>query len=156
MKEYTENSTYQKELNDIRDELLSRPDQCITFKELVERFDDIDAEYNHSPWNLLQIYSNFNILIGMTREEVIKVINNHLEHWKRLVREKICDETEGAETISAFEIAIKVLEQKPKIGYWIPTYGNVKCSICGNVKDSRDVGKATHYCDFCGAKMESR
>lgn len=51
--------------------------------------------------------------------------------------------------------AIKVLEQEPKIGYWIPTYGNVKCSVCGNVKDSREVGKATHYCDFCGAKMES-
>ena len=64
MAEYTENSTYQKELNDIRNELLSRPDQCITFRDLVERFDAIDAEYNHSSWNLLQIYSNFNILIG--------------------------------------------------------------------------------------------
>ncbi len=38
-------------------------------------------------------------------------------------------------------------------GHWIPTYGNVKCSVCGSVKDSRDVGKATHYCDFCGATM---
>ena len=40
-----------------------------------------------------------------------------------------------------------------KTGHWIPTYGNVKCSVCGSVKDSRKVGKATHYCDFCGAKM---
>jgi len=48
---------------------------------------------------------------------------------------------------------IKALEQEPKIGHWIATYGNVKCSICGRVKDSRDVGKATHYCDRCGAKM---
>ncbi len=46
-------------------------------------------------------------------------------------------------------------EQEPKTGYWIPTYGNVKCSVCGSVKDSRNVGKSTHYCDFCGAKMES-
>lgn len=44
---------------------------------------------------------------------------------------------------------------QPKRGHWIPTYGNIKCSVCGSVKDSREVGKATHYCDFCGAKMES-
>lgn len=71
---YTEiekDSTYQKELNDVRQELLSRPDQYITFRDLVERFDDVDAEFNHSSWNLLQIYSNFNILIGTEREEEI-------------------------------------------------------------------------------------
>lgn len=55
------------ELNDIRQELLNRPDQYITFKDLVERFDEIDAEFNHPLWNLLQIYSNFNILIGEER-----------------------------------------------------------------------------------------
>lgn len=43
--------------------------------------------------------------------------------------------------------------KEPKPGHWIPTYGNVKCSVCGSVKDSREVGKATHYCDFCGARM---
>lgn len=46
------------------------------------------------------------------------------------------------------------IQPKTKVGKWIPTYGNVKCSVCGNVKDGRSVGKATHYCDFCGAKME--
>ena len=46
------------------------------------------------------------------------------------------------------------IQPKAKMGKWIPIYGNVKCSVCGNVKDSRNVGKATHYCDFCGAKME--
>ena len=44
--------------------------------------------------------------------------------------------------------------EEPRKGHWIPTYGNVKCSVCGSVKDSREVGRATHYCDFCGAKME--
>lgn len=47
-----------------------------------------------------------------------------------------------------------IMALEPKIGHWIPTYGNVKCSVCGSVKDSRKVGRATHYCDFCGAKME--
>lgn len=44
---------------------------------------------------------------------------------------------------------------KEHTGHWISIYGNVKCSVCGNIKDGRSVGKATHYCDFCGAKMES-
>ena len=51
--------------------------------------------------------------------------------------------------------ALPPIQLKAKVGKWIPTYGNVKCSVCGNIKDSRNVGKATHYCDFCGAKMES-
>ena len=57
------------------------------------------------------------------------------------------------DTVVATHMAIKALEQEPKVGHWIPTYGNVKCSVCGSVKESRRVGKATHYCDFCGAKM---
>ncbi len=69
--EIEENSTYQKELNDVRQELLNRPDQYITFRDLVERFDDVDEYFNHTPWNLLQIYSNFNILIGTESEEEI-------------------------------------------------------------------------------------
>ena len=52
----------------------------------------------------------------MTREEAIKVINNHLKNWERLLREKICDETDGTETISAFIIAIEALKQNA----WIP------------------------------------
>ena len=54
------------------------------------------------------------------------------------------------EQINTIEQAFK---QEPKTGHWIPTYGNVECSVCGSVKDSRNIGKATHYCDFCGAKM---
>lgn len=64
-----EDSTYQKEVNDVRRELLSRPDQYITFRDLVERFDEVDEEFDHSPWNLLQIYNNFNILIGTESED---------------------------------------------------------------------------------------
>lgn len=60
----------------------------------------------------------------------------------------------GCKYREALDAAVKALEQEPKTGHWIPTYGNVKCSVCGSVKDSREVGRATHYCDFCGAKME--
>lgn len=64
----SENNSYQKELNDVRHDLLNRPDQYITFRDLVERFDKIDAEFNHSLWNLPQIYSNFDILKGKESE----------------------------------------------------------------------------------------
>ena len=74
----------------------------------------------------------------MTREKAIAKLKNFADH---------CYPNEE------FLMAIKALEQEPKTGHWIPTYGNVKCSVCGSVKDSRNVGKATHYCDFCGAKM---
>lgn len=62
------NEEYQNVLNDVRQELLNRPDQYITFKDLVERFDEVDAQFNHSSWNLLQIYSNFSVFIGSESE----------------------------------------------------------------------------------------
>ena len=45
-------------------------------------------------------------------KQAVNVITNHLNHWKRLSKEKICDETEGKETIEALEAAIKALEQE--------------------------------------------
>lgn len=55
---------YREELEKVRAELLEREDQYITFRDLVERFDDVENEYLGKAWNLLQIYNNFNILIG--------------------------------------------------------------------------------------------
>jgi hypothetical protein len=80
----------------------------------------------------------------MTRREAINFLKGYLD-----------EEVYTEKCRNAHEMAIKALEQEPKIGHWIATYGNVKCSVCGSVKDSREVGRATHYCDFCGAKMES-
>lgn len=49
----------------------------------------------------------------MTRQENILTLNEHLEHWKRLLSEKICDQDEGEKTIDALQNAIKALEQEP-------------------------------------------
>lgn len=49
----------------------------------------------------------------MTKEENIATLNEHLEHWKRLLSEKICDQDEGEKTIDALQNAIKALEQEP-------------------------------------------
>ena len=48
----------------------------------------------------------------MTKEENIATLNEHLEHWKRLLSEKICDQSEGEKTIDALQNAIKALEQE--------------------------------------------
>lgn len=49
----------------------------------------------------------------MTRQENILTLNEHLEHWKRLLSEKICDQSEGEKTIDALQNAIKALEKEP-------------------------------------------
>ena len=49
----------------------------------------------------------------MNREENIATLNEHLDHWKRLLSEKICDQNEGEKTIDALQNAIKALEQEP-------------------------------------------
>ena len=49
----------------------------------------------------------------MTKEENIATLIEHLDHWKRLLYEKICDQDEGEKTIDALQNAIKALEQEP-------------------------------------------
>lgn len=46
-------------------------------------------------------------------KEAIATLNEHLDHWKRLLSEKICDQDEGEKTIDALQNAIKALEQEP-------------------------------------------
>lgn len=48
----------------------------------------------------------------MTKEENIATLNEHLDHWKRLLSENICDQDEGEKTIDALQNAIKALEQQ--------------------------------------------
>ena len=81
---------------------------------------------------------------AISKAEVIKLIDKHTN-----------DDGTLDDDITCILEKLPPIQPKVKVGHWIPTYGNVKCSVCGNVKDSRNVGKATHYCDFCGAKIES-
>lgn len=52
------------DLEILRRELLEHGDEMISFQQLVERFDSVEEEYPDQPWNLVQIYNNFNMLIG--------------------------------------------------------------------------------------------
>ena len=56
----------------------------------------------------------------------INVSNSEVERNPNIVR--LCSDVGMLEYV------------KPKTGHWIPTYGNVKCSECGSVKESRRVG----------------
>ena len=39
-----------------------KTDKTVPIKELVERFIEIDKEYNGEPWNIKQILANINII----------------------------------------------------------------------------------------------
>ena len=43
----------------------------------------------------------------------IKTLKHHLNHWKRLYEEHICEEQEGRETIEALQAAIEALQPEP-------------------------------------------
>lgn len=49
----------------------------------------------------------------MKWEEAIEVLQEHLEHWQRLLAEHICEKKEGTETLEALEMAIKALKMEP-------------------------------------------
>lgn len=62
--ESCEDKEYKKDLNELKEQILKEGDTLVSKRDLLERFVKIDNEYEHSPWNLLQICNNFNILIG--------------------------------------------------------------------------------------------
>ena len=83
----------------------------------------------------------------MTREEAITVLNMVEAH--------------GSLVIQAKDMAIKALEQEPKIGHWVHSKYCDYCSECGcdipayiiDWKWHKDV--EAKYCPQCGSKMES-
>lgn len=84
----------------------------------------------------------------MTREEAIKAIQIFQNDY----------DSNGSERLdNALDIAIKALEQQPKIGHWIKVSKGTLCSICGCYAiDEEDGGLEilTDYCPWCGAKMQ--
>ncbi len=84
----------------------------------------------------------------MTREEVIAVLKGYIGN-------PLVNDTK------AFEMAIKVLEQEPKIGHWCrgekDKYGyyHFHCSECNEEIQTKNKDFCDPYCCMCGAKMES-
>jgi len=86
----------------------------------------------------------------MDNEKTIAVLNSHKVHWERLLRENICDKTEGEEFIEALDKAVKALEERPTAEFVTDCFGNIWCGIC---KDRAD--KHNNYCPNCGARMRN-
>ena len=92
----------------------------------------------------------------MDNEKTIAVLNSHKVHWERLLRENICDKTEGEEFIEALDKAVKALEERPT-AEWIDDDDNLsentECSIC-NFYMLKEFKKKYKYCPNCGARMK--
>ena len=58
------NKEYEKDLNELKEQILKDGDTSVSKRDLLERFCEVDEAYNSDPWNLLQILNNINILIG--------------------------------------------------------------------------------------------
>ena len=80
----------------------------------------------------------------MTREQAIKELT------------ELLPEEFLSEYLEALDMAIKALEQEPKMGQWVKTIGEngvtsaLRCSKCG-FEDNRY--ELFNYCPTCGAKM---
>jgi hypothetical protein len=70
-------NTYEKDLNDLKEQILKDGNTLVSKKDLLERFCEIDKEYNGEPWNLLQILANINILVGEETSEELDFVQPH-------------------------------------------------------------------------------
>ena len=69
---------YEKDLNELKEQILKEGNTLLTKRDLLERFCKIDKEYNGRSWNLLQILANINILIG---QEPCEEKQPKMGHW---------------------------------------------------------------------------
>lgn len=56
------NVAYTEQTEEYIRELTRDTDLYVNLSELVERFVEIDEEYNHEDWNLMQILANINMV----------------------------------------------------------------------------------------------
>ena len=68
---------YEKDLNELKEQILKEGNTLVSKRDLLERFCEIDKEYNGDPWNLLQILYNINVLIGEEPYEELDFVQPH-------------------------------------------------------------------------------
>ena len=116
---------YEKELNHLKERILKDGDTLVSKRDLLERFCEVDKEYDGSPWNLLQILTNIHILIGEEREsfknayiQVVKerdIAIGQLNELGYSLGEKIryCEDCVSREAVNElFDSEIKVYEER--------------------------------------------
>lgn len=64
------------------EEKMMDTDKTVPIKELVERFIEIDKEYEGRPWNILQILTNINIIIPVEDRKCVYDVDRVIEKLK--------------------------------------------------------------------------
>ena len=89
--------------------------------------------------------------IPVTVEEAKRLL---LAEWKK----EVSKDKSNNRLLVAYKMAVQLLEQEPKTGYWIrqdntkePLYGWYFCSECNSV-----IGDKVKFCSNCGARMEDK
>lgn len=152
------------ELDNVRQELLERGDETVSFRQLVERFDEVEEYFNGTPWNLKQIYTNFNILIGkkpcedcVSREEAILVMCRNCADWQTCKLN--CIRVQAMRNIEK----LPPVQPKQKTGHWEyvqygGSCGNWHCSECRmiipHMPEETNNKPIYKWCPMCGAKMQ--
>ena len=130
--------------------LLERGDETVTLRQLVERFEAVEEEYNGVPWTLKQIYTQIDMLvsekpcgdcirrsdIGLTDFEIVMCNGDYKEGLKMLL-----DKIEKAPSV----------HPAPKIGHWIKCIDDngssyYLCSVCRCGEDYN-----FDFCPNCGS-----
>ena len=149
------------ELINIRQELLDRGDEMVSFRQLVERFEKIEEVYKGIPWTLKQIYANFNILIGeklcedcISRKEVLDgIINSDLTGWQESQALQVIEDLPSVQPKQQRAGKWEKVTTENRDGFTLWWYA---CSECGAPCSKTDYGTDyfSDYCPCCGTKLE--
>lgn len=147
-----EDKEYEKDLNELKDQIFKEGNTLISKQDLLERFVEIDNEYKNSHWNLLQILTNIDILIG--KEPCKDAVS------RQAVKEQMIYYGFLAPDMTVTEFVEDCLPpvNPQKIGHWIAdvdkwgdivtTVNGYRCNKCNTFNADKD-----NYCPNCGAKM---
>lgn len=153
---------YEKDLNELKEQILKEGNVLVSKRDLLERFCEIDKEYNGEPWNLLQILSNINVLIG--EEPCEKAVG--VQDCINAIENTDCELSPQAWK----EITISIMSLPPvtpahKRGKWIfsktifDKHGcTAECPSCHKKWKTYDEirwRKENKFCLNCGAEMGS-
>jgi hypothetical protein len=152
---------YEKDLNEMKEQILKEGNTLLTKRDLLERFCKIDKEYDGHSWNLLQILANINILIGQEPcDDAIsrtQALSDYADWYGYGYIEN---------TFYKLLKNMPPVQPKPKVGYWIDTndyhYYNdgdietteLRCSCCNEVVEwDIESPHKPYYCENCGTRM---
>ena len=166
---------YEKDLNELKEQILKEGNTLLTKRDLLERFCKIDKDYNGDPWNLLQILANINILIGEEPcEDCVSRAEAQTEIEMNASRYIISKERGGMGQVEWSDQFIKVSDAvdiirhlspvtpKPKTGHWFydKSTENWRCSECnetpktmGYCGPANFMAKHFKFCNHCGVRM---